>query len=204
MGNNYQKRKFKVSKCYDVQLEKKSMGARCDTGTRKKTKYYRSIRTWTSEEWEKNDDLGNKKGVYIYIWNGKPIYVGKTMNQQGFSAECFHTHKVGNHSKNKDGVLTKFLKQVNRMRIPGGTLQLQFIYWDGKEFPDTKKKQALSRDISALEKYLIRKSMKVSKYPMNRKDAYPHWSIPGFDGDEDEDDFQNKRNVGKLNRIFEV
>lgn len=98
---------FKVSEPYSVYLNKRSPKYKKGTNTKPKTQYYRSIKKWGKDEWEKTG-IANKKGCYIYFWHNTPIYVGMTVAENGFQNECFHPHKTGD--KKGNGILTAFLR----------------------------------------------------------------------------------------------
>lgn len=190
-------KEFFVSEPYEVKLIKKSSFKRVRTNTQTKTKYYRTIKKWTKKDWVQNGNLGNKKGVYIYLWDDKPIYVGKTDAQKGFQNECFHTHKTGNSKRKEDGVLTRFLKLINAQRINKKKLKIQFIYCT------CKKGGSVDNIVRDIERYLIRKYMNYATYCMNTQDTKPKWSIPGFDGESFYDiDKKTKKNISYLNKAF--
>lgn len=190
-------KEFKVSKRYPVFLKKESPKCRIGTNTKTKTVYYRSVINWTKKVWASNGNLGDKKGCYIFFWQDKPIYVGKTNAEKGFSKECFHSHKTGNSKKDGMGILTTYLqqKQVLRARTKKGATEespmtLMFIYWPGKSNAD------LEMIIDEMESYLIIKALQKNKDLLNSRKKSKKWSIPGFDNDKGGN--ENSKELDKL------
>ena len=177
---------FKVSERFPVFLKRESAKRRNGSGKRTKTVYYRSVKRWGKNEWEKTNGLANKKGCYIYFWQDTPIYVGMTVAENGFKNECFHPHKTGD--KDGNGILPFFLQSVNVKKAKtkrnaqcNSPLSLLFVYWDGSEKAD------ITQIVGEIESYLIIKALNKNKLLLNSKKTTKKWSIPGFDGDENGD-----------------
>ena len=110
------------------------------------------------EEFWKENDMGNKNGVYIFAMRKGhgailPYYVGKASN--GFKQECFTNHKIATYVN----VLCK-----------KGTPFMYFIY----------SRKSNDNIIKLLEKDMILRAAKINKNILNKNNISPKWIIEGI------------------------
>lgn len=136
-------------------------------------RYIHFFKPDTKNFWEMASKLKNKKGCYIYSWNTKPIYIGKTCGKNGFSQECFHIEKLKKISDYIKGANSPEYKQRKQY------LHIYFIYLEGE-------KECLSLDeyIEEMETRLILRCVdNFGKGQLiNTKKVNYKWSISGFMG----------------------
>lgn len=126
--------------------------------------------------WNKATNIKNKKGCYVYSWNKRPIYIGKTCGKNGFAQECFHPEKLKKISDYIKGANSPEYKQCKQY------LHIYFIYLEG-----VKECKALGEYIEEMETRLILKCVdNFGKGQLiNTKKVNYKWSIRGFMGNGD-------------------
>lgn len=136
-------------------------------------KYICSFSPKATPFWNKAADVKNKKGVYIYSWNKKPIYIGKTCGKNGFAQECFHIEKLKKISDYIKGANSPEYKQRKQY------LHIYFIYLEGE-----KECKSLDEYIEEMETRLILKCVDNfgKEQLINTKKVNYKWSISGFMG----------------------
>lgn len=169
---------FKISKRYSFSKDDFETRQGIIKKGRKRTlcEYISSFNPDKESFWDQATNIKNKKGCYIYSWNTKPIYIGKTCGTKGFAQECFHTEKLKKITEYIKGANSPEYKQCKQY------LHIHFIYLEG-----VKECQALGEYIEEMETRLILKCVdNFGKGQLiNTKKVNYKWSIKGFMGNMD-------------------
>lgn len=123
--------------------------------------------------WKNAPAIKNKKGCYIYAWNTKPIYIGKTCGKNGFAQECFHEEKLKK--------ITSYIKSANG---PDYKQRKQYLHIYFVFFERNKESKSLNEYIDEMETRLILKCVDEfgKDQLINSKKVNYKWNIKGFTG----------------------